>query len=383
MKTVGIVAYGRKHSGGIYQYTIAHLEALRHDPTHRYVVFTWPDCDEYDHLGLEVRKLPRPEYAGIRMLIRLFLLKTKWRTSALLTRTELDAFRDIDAFLSPVPELFPAYYLDKPFAFTLHDLQELYYPDFFTARDRLRRTLVNGALIQAATRIITESEHVRSDVLRFAGGRAEQVTVLTSPPTRTFLEKSFAPGEIERVKAQYGLPERYLYYPAHFWPHKNHMVLLQAIQEVARAFPDVHLVLTGAQHAAFGPVMTAVQDMGLAGRVHYPGYVAYADLPAIYKGALMLVMPTLFESVSIPVYEAFALEVPVVASNVTALPEQIGDAGLLFDPARPEELAAAIERLLTEPDLAARLAARGRQRLEAVDPATYARNLTAIVSALA
>ncbi|MNL41399.1 D-inositol-3-phosphate glycosyltransferase [compost metagenome] len=96
----------------------------------------------------------------------------------------------------------------------------------------------------------------------------------------------------------------------------------------------------------------------------------------------MLVMPTLFESVSIPVYEAFALEVPVVASNVTALPEQIGDAGLLFDPLDPDALAAAIAQVLRDEGLSRALAAKGVVRIRGFDPSAYAMRLTQVVAEL-
>ena len=104
-------------------------------------------------------------------------------------------------------------------------------------------------------------------------------------------------------------------------------------------YNDIHLVLTGARQNNYQNVSSKITELELESKVLHLGYIAYEDLPYLYKMSEMLVMPTLFKSISIPIYEAFALKVPVCASNVVALPEQVGEAGLLFDPNNTTEMA--------------------------------------------
>jgi glycosyltransferase involved in cell wall biosynthesis len=110
------------------------------------------------------------------------------------------------------------------------------------------------------------------------------------------------------------------------------------------------------------------------------GYIDYEDIPYLYKMAQMLVMPTLFESVSIPIYEAFALGVPVCCSNVVALPEQVGDAALIFDPNDSADMAEKMVQLLRDRPLAAELAIRGKQRVRRFDHKEYAAKILSIIN---
>jgi glycosyltransferase involved in cell wall biosynthesis len=191
------------------------------------------------------------------------------------------------------------------------------------------------------------------------------------------------PGQIESVRVRLGLPDCYVLYPAQFWPHKNHARLVSAFAQVIARVPRCHLVLTGAERGEFPNVMSLARELGLAGVVHHIGHVAEQDLAALYAGASVVAVPTLFESVSIPVYEAFLMEVPVCASAVVALPEQIADAGLLFDPTSPADIAEKIVTLLVDEDLRKSLVERGRQRMASIGTAPYGARLWSIASQLA
>ena len=122
-----------------------------------------------------------------------------------------------------------------------------------------------------------------------------------------------------------------------------------AAPEGTERYPDLHLVFSGSKQNNQGNVVERIHELGLEGRVRILGYVDSADIPALYSLSRMLVLPTLFESISIPVYEAFALGVPVCSSNVVALPEQIDNAGLLFDPNNPSDIASKIAQILDDP----------------------------------
>jgi glycosyltransferase involved in cell wall biosynthesis len=334
------------------------IEGLRTLPKERYrcVVYTTADNTEYDDIGLPVRRLP----GG---------LLTFWRA----VRRRL--FDDSMIVVAPIHS---ALLLgsSRPFIFTLHDVQEKYLPQNFSLAVRIWRHVINRLLTRSADAILCESTYVKEDVRRFFGARADKISVIPAPPilvsgldTRTEDPSS-------------GRSERYVFYPAQFWPHKNHMRLVEAFARVADLYPDCLLVLTGEQRGEFAAVFKRVHVLGLSERVRHVGHVDRGRLADLYRNAAMVVIPTLFESISIPVYEAFASGTPVCASNILALPEQIGDAGLLFDPRSVEDMAKQIATLLGDAALRAKLIERGRNRMRAVNHEKYSCELGKVIDAV-
>jgi len=241
-------------------------------------------------------------------------------------------FSDIDMFLSPGVSVYPHFYMDKPFMFTLHDMQEKYYPKFFPRLERSIRWLNNRALSTTAVEILCESSFVESDIVRFLGVDRAKINVLQSPPPKALLSNKTDGGRFNALQNKYSLPAKYVFYPAQCWFHKNHIKLVEAFDIVRHQVDDVELVLTGSQQNNYFNLISKIEQLGLKDKVRHLGYIDYEDLPYLYKMSEFLVMPTLFESVSLPIYEAFSLQVPVCCSNVVALPEQVGDAALIFDP---------------------------------------------------
>jgi glycosyltransferase involved in cell wall biosynthesis len=117
--------------------------------------------------------------------------------------------------------------------------------------------------------------------------------------------------------------------------------------------------------------MDAAKRFGLEKSIHHLGYLAQEDLLALYQLATALVMPSLFESVSIPIYEAFQVGTPVIASRLFAIPEQVGDAAILFDPLSVTSIRDGILSLLRDPQAARQLSENGRARMLALTPDQY------------
>jgi glycosyltransferase involved in cell wall biosynthesis len=205
--------------------------------------------------------------------------------------------------------------------------------------------------------------------------------VIAAPPQGQFQFEMDAP-QLEAARKRMGLPARFLFYPAQFWPHKNHMRLVEAFRGVVDEIPDVNLVLTGKKRDEYRAVMDAVARLDLTEKVHHLGYVEQRDLQAAYQLATALVMPSLFESVSIPIYEAFQVGTPVIASNVVAIPEQIGVAGLLFDPTDVASIRDTILKMLRDPGAAKRLGKNGRARMLAMTAERYGRQLQELLQSV-
>ena len=375
---IGVVAYDERLSGGVYQYTVSLLDALRHDDTSKYVVITQDRNTQFDESGFAVRKLAPPTGPGNK-IGNAFLLLLRLRIPLFLAKREQRLLEDIELFITPTMSTYPCFLFPRPFIVTLHDFQERYYPQFFSRRERLRRWLNARALAGAASVIITESRFVKGDVVNFLGVPEDRVAVLPAPPPAHFLDRCVGEAELEEVKRRYALPDSFLLYPAHIWLHKNHGALLRAVRILHRRHPDLHLVLTGAERSGYLLLRSLIEELELERHVHHLGYIDYTDLPAVYRLSQMLVMPSLFESISIPVYEAFSLRVPVACSNVVALPEQVQDGGLLFDPNDPADMASQIDRILCDHALRERLSSRGHELVTAFDHRNYMVRLRGLI----
>jgi glycosyltransferase involved in cell wall biosynthesis len=367
---LGVVALAGPRNGGTYQYTLSTLQALRHTTGFEITVYGDPEDREFAAFGYPVRRFAEPR---LRRLSLFAAHKLHVRLA--------DPFASEDMLLAPIYSL-ALLHSPKPFAFTLHDLQEKYYPANFHGWQRAWRDSTNRDLLARAARIICESEYVKSDIVRFYGAPRERIDVMPAPPQEQFVTE---PGQavLDDISRRLALPDRFLFYPAQFWPHKNHLRLIEAFRDALPDAGDVHLVLTGKPYDEYQAVMAAIAAFGLRGRVRHLGYLEQQDIQALYRLATALVMPSLFESISIPVYEAFQVGTPVAASNILALPEQVGDAGLLFDPTSVASIKAAMLEILRNPAAARERANRGRARMAAMTPERYGAQLQVLLEAMA
>jgi hypothetical protein len=181
------------------------------------------------------------------------------------------------------------------------------------------------------------------------------------------MAQRIAPG-VERDNAILGrlglVSQRYFVYPANFWKHKNHEILLTAFGIACHEglSADIKLVCTGAPGERQAWLMKAARTMNLGDRILFPGYLPNADLAALLANCVGVVFPSLYEGFGLPVIEAMAAGVPVACSDATSLPEVAADAAILFDPRVPTQIAQAMISLVENESLRARLIQDGLQR---------------------
>jgi glycosyltransferase involved in cell wall biosynthesis len=258
---------------------------------------------------------------------------------------------------------------------TLHDLQYLSYPAYFTAVKRRYLALTQGRSLKRAEVVTAVSEFTRTQAIEAFDLDAAKVVVV--PPV---VRPMPAVPDSRRAEllAELGVHGAYILYPAATYPHKNHAVLLEAFAQVVKTH-DVSLVLTGAvgagswgsAHSTRSEVADLVARLGIDERVRMLGYLTSEQLAALYAGAKILAFPSRFEGFGIPIVEAMAAGCPVVAADATALPSLVGDAGVLVDPDDVSGWARAISDLLADDAARQRLSDAGRARatvLAAVDP---------------
>jgi glycosyltransferase involved in cell wall biosynthesis len=265
---------------------------------------------------------------------------------------------------SPV-QIFSSYEFSIPSVLNLHDLQHLHFPENFSRGDLDARNRFYEFSADLSDAIITSSDFVRNDVITKMNVAARKV--FTIPVTwNPEVIDGFEQFKTDDAAEQYKLPENFGFYPAQFWPHKNHINLVRALRIVRDRWPslDFKIVFTGYRgHTGWPRVNQEMDRLKLHNHVVILDHIPVSHLAAIYKRARFCVVPSLFEASSYPVIEAQLLGCPSMCSDVTSLPELMKDgSGLLFDPRSPEDIADKMERWLADPRDAVEHAQRGRCR---------------------
>ncbi|HWC13342.1 MAG TPA: glycosyltransferase family 1 protein [Actinomycetota bacterium] len=234
---------------------------------------------------------------------------------------------------------------------TIHDLQYLYYPDYFTRTKLAYLRAVMPRSAEAARLIITPSEYSRRTVIERLN---IDPTIVTVVPHGISRKEELEPAA--DIRERYNLAEKFFVYPAASYPHKNHLVLVEAFASLRETHADVTLVFTGAKGSMqWGTAKSMesrlaeeVRNRGLKDHVRSLGYVPAADLEALYREAVALVFPSRFEGFGAPVLEAMARGCPVIAADATALPEVVHDAGCLVSPDNADQWRNAMAELLDD-----------------------------------
>jgi len=379
LKKIGILAFVNKDAGGVYQYTQSLIDALAKDKSNKYIIFVDSNSGSINSYDLEIRKVNTSKPNAITRVLKAFQLLLLLRISVF-ESVDRSFYDDIDLFISPRVIMYTQFFAVKPFILTLHDLQEYYFPKFFSLQERLIRYTTTRFLSKKSEKIICESNYVKIDIKKFLKINDKKIIVLPAPPPANFMTFNISEDQKLRVKQKYNLPDNYIFYPAAFWQHKNHIKLIEAFNILSRSHPDLYLVLTGSKQKNYSPVINKVDELKLKEKVLFPGYVDYEDLPYLYILSKMLVMPSLFESISIPIFEAFALKVPVCTSNILALPEQVGDAALLFNPNDEKDISDKINILLQDNSLRNELGLNGFNKIKQYSHDEYRFKLLNLIS---
>jgi glycosyltransferase involved in cell wall biosynthesis len=376
---VGIFISANTEMGGVFHYTQAFLDSIKNDSLNSYYIYgDYETLSKFETYNLTTIVINRKS-TFLTILLRSICLLLNIRLDLLLTKKEHSYFDKIDIFYSTTVSLYPHFYAKKPFIFTLHDLQEKYFPEFFSRKERLQRYLILRALTKHCKAIICESNYVKNDIIKFTGTKAENIYVLESPPKSIFKTFSFTKEMFNKVTVIYNLPDKYIYYPAQCWKHKNHHNLILAFHKLTNEYPNISLILSGSKGPEYNSVIKLIDQLKLSDIVKHIGFVSDTDLPYIYRKSIFLVMPSLFESISIPIYEAFSLGVPVCCSNVVGLPEQVENAAQIFNPHDVDDMTESMGKLISNKDFSTKLSQRGLNKIESITSDKYIQSFNALL----
>lgn len=244
-----------------------------------------------------------------------------------------------------------------PSAVMIPDVQHEFFPEFFDAATLRWRTRTYATSARNADVVFTLSEHAKKTIVDAYGvppGKVEVIYLAVDPE----FERPAPPEAVAAFEAL-KLPTDYVYFPANYWPHKNHETLIRAMQRLVRRRPDVVLACTGAPGSGADRVQALVRTLGVDRNVRLLGYQDRATVAELYRHARALVFPSRFEGFGIPILEAFHARVPIVTSRFGSCQEVAGDAAVIVDELDPESIAAGIEQVLDAPDRSAAMVARG------------------------
>lgn len=376
MTNIGILAEATKEGGGVYQYTQSLIESLLKYTQYNYVIIKKNELTiseiKYIHHYIEIKDPPNI----LLKLKRIIYLKVPNIKKFIDVSGDYKIIKNSNLKLIIVPNICPApIYLDIPYIVTIHDLQHKYYPKFFAIEERLTRDFVYENVAKNAFFVICESNFVKKDIIKFLNIPESKILVITSPPPQYLAKSNINTEKLRDIKVKYNLPDKFMFYPANFWNHKNHMNLIKSIGILKNEYKEkIFLILVGSKKDNFENTSNTAKALNLEDQVRWLGYIPEDDMPYLYKLSTALVMPSFFESVSMPIWEAFFLGCPVVSSNVCALPEQVGNAGLLFNPNIVEDIAEKIFNIWTDATLREELIQKGFDRVKDLNSENYAKN---------
>ncbi len=230
------------------------------------------------------------------------------------------------------------------------------------ADPRLRAYLERAVprAVRSAHRVLADSANTREDLVALLGVPESRLSVVHGGVEPRFRHVACLE-DLKRVQRRYRLPEQYILGIGTLEPRKNYTGLIRAYARLYRRHQELspHLVIAGKPGWLFDDIYAAVDEERVADRVHFIGFVADCDLPALYSLAEALAFPSRYEGFGLPPLEAMACGIPVIAAANSSLPETIGAAGLLIDCEDIDELSRAMERALEDQELRRRLAELG------------------------
>ena len=345
---------------GIGQYTYHLIKALaRLEPAHQYIVM-------YPRLTRTLRTREAPIFAE-----KCVRVMSEGRLRFLWFRARRKARRKLG--MSPPAERslgsFDVYHATN-YVFThavkrarrvvtIHDMTLVLFPEWHPRARVSSMAKEIARSLEIADHILADSASTRDDIVKHFSIRSERISVVPLAADQSF--KPLPDTEVQKVLSDWGLArDGYLLFMGTIEPRKNLLRLLQAVELAGtRAGP---LVIAGADGWGSDEVASRIERLRRAGRLTYLGYVPDDARPALINGARGFVYPSLYEGFGLPVLEAMACGVPVLASNVSSLPEVVGDAGLLVDPCDVDAIAQGMVRLWDDQALRHELSVRGLEQ---------------------
>ena len=368
--------------GATFQQSIFNA-LLKLDSKHEFYIFTDNDLNIEDNDNIKTVKLER-YYSNdnesffkrnlFRLPRKLKRIKLKKEYKTVLNRSVIEHKIELVWFATPAYE-----FVEVPYIYTVWDLQhrlQSFFPEVSVAgwkfEDREKRY---NSIIPRAAYVIIGNEAGKQEVVKFYKMPEDRIKTIPLPVPDFVLDQ-----KLLQQKSSIKLPSLYLFYPSQFWPHKNHIVILLALKILQEKYNlNFKVIFTGSDKGNLKYIKEKIAELKLEEQVNFLGFVSYEDLIKIYKNAFALVFPSFFGPDNIPPLEAFALECPVIAANVSGAEYQLKDTALLFNPKDENELVCVIKKLYDDVDLKNKLIQKGKEKVKDYSLENYLKSVVGII----
>jgi len=333
---IGINLYMlQPHVGGIGNYVLSLLRA-------------WPEYETVDTL------IPFTFDVNDKLLSEL-PAQARTHEIRLETQEQILEHRDkFDVYFCPFGALYPRP-VNKPAVITLVDIQERFFPGFFTQEVIASRLHHYDGSLSMSDQVITISEFSRQSMIRVLKMAPDKLDVIP-------LCTDELPTQTQRPAIPEGWDHAFVFFPANDWAHKNHKRLIAAIHLLKQRGLNIRCVLTGTKNNIYPSLEREIQSQGLENKFCHLGRVTRSEMAWLFHHARMLVFPSLFEGFGIPLVEAMQCNLPIACSDTSSLPEVGGLAAVYFDPYLPEEIAEVIQHVWEDEALRSKLIEIGQKR---------------------
>ncbi len=369
----------KKHSGGAYQeliYMIERLDTLYNGKIEIVIISNSTDL----HINIKGKKFTthylsmnflerhiaflRNYDPSIRRLKKYFFFKNKFES--LLNKL------NIDLVYFTGPSQYSMYLEDTDFIITIPDVshrENLEFPEWTKSSEFLRRDEILSKSAVKAIAVITNAEIIKEKISTFYSVEKERIYVINHRPSIGVANfKEFNETLSQKVKKQFDLPEKYIFYPAMYLPHKNHKYVIDTIKILYEKFhTNISAVFCGSDKGYLNKIKKYSNEVGQEKRMHFLDFVEDEYMPYLYINSLALVMPTFSGPTNIPPWEAFKLKIPVFYSDIHNIKKVYKDSVFYIDPYDPSTLAKGIIEIIKDDQKKSALIKRGSELFNSVN----------------
>jgi glycosyltransferase involved in cell wall biosynthesis len=360
---------------------------LRHSQKYQYsIIYSNKDAVEWLEKYSEDKQLVFIQPRSLLHRINTFLnalLNTK--ILQMTSKLEMEKIKGehFDLLIVPFHNPF-GFMFNIPYIVTVTNLMYKYYSHNkeLAVKHQFRADIGNQNITRHSILTVVDSREGLNDLRKFFNVEESKIRIVPHiPPEYIFTHSTMDMNSAGEILAPYHLPPKFLFYPSQFWFHKNHERLIRSLHRIRKTHDiSLPIVLTGHPYESYNRIMQVVKDLGMQDQVFHLGYVSDLMIVALYKKATALIYPSLYGPTNIPPLEAMILGTPVVCSNLFSMPEQVGDAGLLFDPFSIEDMANNIFTIWVDDHLRKKLIQKGYEKIKYVTQKQYAKQWEEVIT---
>jgi len=390
LENIGILI--SEKGGGVFQYGLSIVDSLiRYSNKYNYKVVTYSSeslnwlvyttLGNIDHIFLSNKKSSLKH--KIKIVCNLAIRNNFFNVQNNEIISQIKNHR-IKLLIIPYPSLF-GFQNKIPYIVAIPDIMHKYFPSFpeYPLKARVTRNIIYKNASKYSVFAIVDSMQGANDLNSFYNIQMRKIKVIPYiPPAYIYKYKNMTTEAASNILGKYSIPNKFLFYPAQFWYHKNHIRLFKAIKLLGDIYQEkFYIILVGSPKESFifTNIMKFIKENSMSDQIIYLGYVSDKEMVALYKKAIALVFPSLLGPTNIPPLEAMVLGTPVICSNLFSIPDQIGDAGLFFNPFEVKDIADKIYKIWVDKGLRSDLIRKGYKKVKEMTLERYAKQWEAVI----